>query len=203
MECLCEYNEVSGMKVAKALAAVVLIILIAACALLAVFLRAAHIMLSREGPAYTEGMADQQARLEEYIQTHSEAALGEVLTFEWDEAYIDRRPYGTGESVRQLTGYEFEVKELNDEYWNRLLFFKDGQLVKELVYSWFEWSFPVELQGFTPQTVFSIEAEPPRYFLTVAGGYEGTAMWDEQRMAAQQGESGAPPAQTPPASSAA
>ena len=62
MECLCEYNEVSGMKVAKALAAVVLIILIAACALLAVFLRAAHIMLSREGPAYTEGMADQQAR---------------------------------------------------------------------------------------------------------------------------------------------
>ncbi len=30
MECLCEYNEVSGMKVAKALAAVVLIILIAA-----------------------------------------------------------------------------------------------------------------------------------------------------------------------------
>ena len=133
MECLCEYNEVSGMKVAKALAAVVLIILIAACALLAVFLRAAHIMLSREEPAYTEGVADQQARLEEYIQTHSEAALGEVLTFEWDKAYIDRRPYGTGETVRQLTGYEFEVKELNDEYWNRLLFFKDGQLVSEMV----------------------------------------------------------------------
>ena len=74
------------------------------------------------------------------------------------------------------------------------MFFKDGQLVKELVYSWFEWEFPVELLGFTPQTVFCIEAEPPRYFFTVAGGYEGTAMWDEQQMAAQQGESGAPPA---------
>lgn len=145
-------------------------------------------------PEHRKGAAWQELRLKRYIQTHSEAAPGEVLTFEWDEAYIDRRPYGTGETVRQLTGYEFEVKELNDEYWNRLLFFKDGQLVKELTYSWFEWNFPVELQGFTPQTVFCIEAEPPRYFFTVAGGYEGTAMWDEQRMAAQQGESGAPPA---------
>ena len=160
------------MKVKTALAAVVLIILIAACALLAVLLHAAHTMFACEGPGYTEGAADQRARLEEYIQTHSQMAPGDVLTFEWDEAYIDRRPYGTGETVRQLTGYAFEVKALNDEYWNRLLFFKDGQLVKELTYSWFEWNFPVELQGFTPQTVFCIEAEPPRYFFTVAGGYE-------------------------------
>ena len=141
--------------------------------------------------------------MEKYVQTHNRVRPGRVLTFEWDEAYIDRAPFGTGEAVRALTGYEFALRPLNDAHWQRLLFFKDGQLVKELVYSWFEWSFPVELQGFTPQTVFSIEAEPPRYFLTVAGGYEGTAMWDEQRMAAQQGESGAPPAQTPPASSAA
>ena len=178
MECLCEYNEVSGMKVAKALAAVVLIILIAACALLAVFLRAAHIMLSREGPAYTEGMADQQARLEEYIQTHSEAALGEVLTFEWDEAYIDRRPYGTGESVRQLTGYEFEVKELNDEYWNRLLFFKDGQLVSELVCDSTRWIFPEELDGFKADIMFRVQAggEKGAYTVAVAKGCEDAAI---------------------------
>ena len=182
------------MKVAKALAAALLIVLSVACALLAVLLHAAHTMFACEGPGYTEGAADQRARLEEYIQTHSQMAPGDVLTFEWDEAYIDRRPYGTGETVRQLTGYAFEVKALNDEYWNRLLFFKDGQLVKELVYSWFEWEFPVELLGFTPQTVFRIEANAPRYALSVAEGSEGTAMWDEQQMAAQQGESGAPPA---------
>ena len=191
------------MKVAKGLAAALLIILTVACALLAVLLHAAYTMFSRGGPAYTEGAADQQARLEEYIQTHSQVALGEVLTFEWDEAYVDRMPYGTGESVRQLTGYEFEVEELNDESWNRLLFFKDGQLVKELIYSWFEWKFPVELLGFTPQTVFELQQDAPQYFFTVAEGYEGTAKWGEEAAAAQRGESGAPPAQTPPAFGAA
>ena len=191
------------MKVAKGLAAALLISLTVACALLAVLLHAAYTMFSRGGPAYTEGAADQQARLEEYIQTHSQVALGEVLTFEWDEAYVDRRPYGTGESVRRLTGYEFEVEELNDESWNRLLFFKDGQLVKELIYSWFEWKFPVELLGFTPQTVFELQQDAPQYFFTVAEGYEGTAKWGEEAAAARQGESGAPPAQTPPAFGAA
>ena len=179
------------MKVAKALAAALLIVLSVACALLAVLLHAAHTMFAREGPGYTEGAADQRARLEEYIQTHSQMAPGDVLTFEWDEAYIDRRPYGTGETVQQLTGYAFEVKALNDEYWNRLLFFKDGQLVKELVYSWFEWKFPVELLGFTPQTVFRIEANAPRYALSVAEGYEGTAVWQEEGEAAQKAEGGA------------
>ena len=179
------------MKVAKALAAALLIVLSVACALLAVLLHAAHTMFAREGPGYTEGAADQRARLEEYIQTHSQMAPGDVLTFEWDEAYIDRRPYGTGESVRQLTGYEFEVEELNDESWNRLLFFKDGQLVKELIYSWFEWKFPVELLGFTPQTVFRIEANAPRYALSVAEGSEGTAVWQEEGEAAQKAEGGA------------
>lgn len=179
------------MKVAKALAAALLIVLSVACALLAVLLHVAHTMFAREGPGYTEGAADQRARLEEYIQTHSQMAPGDVLTFEWDEAYIDRRPYGTGETVRQLTGYAFEVKTLNDECWNRLLFFKDGQLVKELVYSWFEWEFPVELLGFTPQTVFRIEANAPRYALSVAEGSEGTAVWQEEGEAAQKAESGA------------
>ncbi len=142
-------------------------------------------------PEHRKGAAWQELRLKRYIQTHSEAAPGEVLTFEWDEAYIDRRPYGTGETVRQLTGYAFEVQPLNDEGWNRLLFFKDGQLVKELVYSWFEWEFPVELLGFTPQTVFRIEANAPRYALSVAEGSEGTAVWQEEGEAAQKAEGGA------------
>ena len=193
------------MKVAKGLAAALLIILTVACALLAVLLHAAYTMFSRGGPAYTEGAADQQARLEEYIQTHSQVALGEVLTFEWDEAYVDRRPYGTGESVRRLTGYEFEVEELNDESWNRLLFFKDGQLVSEIVYDSTCWGFPEEMDGFTADTVFCVQAgeKTGRYVLTVAEGYEGTAKWGEEAAAARQGESGAPPAQTPPAFGAA
>ena len=193
------------MKVAKGLAAALLIILTVACALLAVLLHAAYTMFSRGGPAYTEGAADQQARLEEYIQTHSQVALGEVLTFEWDEAYVDRRPYGTGESVRQLTGYAFALRQLNDESWNRLLFFKDGQLVSEIVYDSACWGFPEEMDGFTADTVFCMQAgeKTGRYVLTVAEGYEGTAKWGEEAAAARQGESGAPPAQTPPAFGAA
>ena len=178
----------------KKLAMVVLSVFAAVCIVGLVALHVVWQVVFGPTPEYRKGAVWQELKLKRYIQTHSQMAPGDVLTFEWDEAYIDRRPYGTGETVRQLTGYAFEVKALNDEYWNRLLFFKDGQLVKELVYSWFEWEFPVELLGFTPQTVFCIEAKPPRYFFTVAGGYEGAAMWDEQQMAAQQGESGAPPA---------
>ena len=193
------------MKVAKALAAALLIVLSVACALLAVLLHAAHTMFAREGPGYTEGAADQRARLEEYIQTHSQMAPGDVLTFEWDEAYIDRRPCGTGETVRQLTGYAFEVQPLNDEGLNRLLFFEDGRLVNEMVYDSARWGFPEGLNAFTADTVFCVQASEKtgRYVLTVAEGYEGTAKWGEEAAAAQQSESGAPPAQTPPAFGAA
>ena len=147
----------------------------------------------------------QLARLEEYVQQHSRVKPGRVLTFEWEEAYLDRMPYGTGESVRQLTGYAFALRPLNDGRWNRLLFFKDGQLVSEIVYDSTCWGFPEEMDGFTADTVFCVQASEKtgRYVLTVAEGYEGTAKWGEEAAAAQQGESGAPPAQTPPAFGAA
>lgn len=147
----------------------------------------------------------QLERLEAYVQKHDRVKPGRVLTFEWDEAYIDRRPCGTGESVRQLTGYAFALRPLNDGRWNRLLFFKDGQLVSEIVYDSTCWGFPEEMDGFTADTVFCVQASEKtgRYVLTVAEGYEGTAKWGEEAAAAQQSESGAPPAQTPPAFGAA
>ncbi len=86
------------MKVAKGLAAALLIILTWRARCWPCFCMRPTPCFRAGGPAYTEGAADQQARLEEYIQTHSQVAPGEVLTFEWDEAYVDRRPYGTGES---------------------------------------------------------------------------------------------------------
>ena len=114
----------------------------------------------------------QLARLEEYVQQHSRVKPGRVLTFEWEEAYLDRRPYGTGESVRQLTGYAFALRPLNDGRWNRLLFFKDGQLVSEIVYDSACWGFPEEMDGFTADTLFCVQAseETGRYVLTVAEG---------------------------------
>ena len=187
----------------KKLAMVVLAVFAAVCIVGLVALHVVWQVVFGPTPEYRKGAVWQELKLERYIQTHSQMAPGDVLTFEWEEAYLDRRPYGTGESVRQLTGYEFEVEELNDERWNRLVFFMDGQLVKELIYSWFEWKFPVELLGFTPQTVFELQQDAPQYFFTVAEGYEGTAKWGEEAAAARQGESGAPPAQTPPAFGAA
>ena len=38
----------------------------------------------------------QLERMEKYVQTHNRVRPGRVLTFEWDEAYIDRAPFGTG-----------------------------------------------------------------------------------------------------------
>ena len=136
-------------------------------------------------PEYRKGAVWQELKLKWYIQTHSQVALGEVLTFEWDEAYVDRRPYGTGESVRRLTGYAFALRPLNDGRWNRLLFFKDGQLVSEIVYDSACWGFPEEMDGFTADTLFCVQAseETGRYVLTVAEGYEGTAKWGEEAAA--------------------
>ena len=127
----------------------------------------------------------QLARLEEYVQQHSRVKPGRVLTFEWEEAYLDRMPYGTGESVRQLTGYAFEVQPLNDEGLNRLLFFEDGRLVNEMVYDSARWGFPEGLNAFTADTVFCVQAgeKTGRYVLTVAEGYEGTAKWGEEAAA--------------------
>ena len=136
-------------------------------------------------PEYRKGAVWQELKLKWYIQTHSQVALGEVLTFEWEEAYVDRMPYGTGESVRQLTGYAFALRPLNDGRWNRLLFFKDGQLVSEIVYDSACWGFPEEMDGFTADTLFCVQAseETGRYVLTVAEGYEGTAKWGEEAAA--------------------
>ena len=136
-------------------------------------------------PEYRKGAVWQELKLKWYIQTHSQVALGEVLTFEWEEAYVDRRPYGTGESVRQLTGYAFEVQPLNDEGLNRLLFFEDGRLVNEMVYDSARWGFPEGLNAFTADTVFCVQAgeKTGRYVLTVAEGYEGTAKWGEEAAA--------------------
>ena len=189
----------------KKLAMVVLAVFAAVCIVGLVALHVVWQVVFGPTPEYRKGAVWQELKLERYIQTHSQMAPGDVLTFEWDEAYIDRRPYGTGESVRQLTGYEFEVEELNDERWNRLLFFKDGQLVSEIVYDSACWGFPEEMDGFTADTVFCVQAgeKTGRYVLTVAEGYEGTAKWGEEAAAARQGESGAPPAQTPPAFGAA
>lgn len=138
-------------------------------------------------PEYRKGAVWQELKLKWYIQTHSQVALGEVLTFEWEEAYVDRRPYGTGESVRQLTGHAFALRPLNDGRWNRLLFFKDGQLVSEIVYDSACWGFPEEMDGFTADTVFCVQAgeKTGRYVLTVAEGYEGTAKWGEEAAAAR------------------
>ena len=169
----------------KKLAMVVLAVFAAVCIVGLVALHVVWQVVFGPTPEYRKGAVWQELKLERYMQTHSQMAPGDVLTFEWDEAYIDRRPYGTGETVRQLTGYAFEVQPLNDEGLNRLLFFKDGQLVSEIVYDSACWGFPEEMDGFTADTVFCVQAgeKTGRYVLTVAEGYEGTAKWGEEAAA--------------------
>ena len=111
----------------------------------------------------------QLERMEKYVQTHNKVRPGRVLTFEWDEAYIDRAPFGTGEAVRALTG---------DAHWQRLLFFKDGQLVSELVCDSTRWIFPEELDGFKADIMFRVQAggEKGAYTFAVAKGCEDAAI---------------------------
>lgn len=120
----------------------------------------------------------QLERMEKYVQTHNKVRPGRVLTFEWDEAYIDRAPFGTGEALRALTGYEFALRPLNDAHWQRLLFFKDGQLVSEMVCDSTRWIFPEELDGFKADIMFRVQAggEKGVYTFAVAKGCEDAAI---------------------------
>ena len=120
----------------------------------------------------------QLERMEKYVQTHNRVRPGRVLTFEWDEAYIDRAPFGTGEAVRALTVYEFALRPLNDARWQRLLFFKDGQLVSEMVCDGTRWIFPEELDGFKADIMFYVQAggEKGAYTFAVAKGCEDAAI---------------------------
>ena len=91
-----------------------------------------------------------------YVATHSQIALGAVLDFEWDVAYVDRGIHGRGETIKNKYGLECELPYLGGDYLNRLLFFREGRLVKTIEYFRYDLTFSIDVDRFYPTTVFEI-----------------------------------------------
>ena len=74
------------------------------------------------------------------LRLHNIAAENETLTFQqafpfgWDAAYRDAGVYGTGSRLKEKYKLEFTVSELMRDDKNRILFFKNGKLVRVVTY---------------------------------------------------------------------
>lgn len=94
--------------------------------------------------------------------------MGEILTFDWDEAFIISG-YGAGETIKQKYGIEFSIKSAQQEELRRILFFKNGILVKMLSYRHFEIGFSGKTDHWFPDTVFQVRWKGDKLYLDEQG----------------------------------
>ncbi len=96
-------------------------------------------------------------RMVNYALRQSQFKFSEFFTFDWDVAYLDTQAYGYGGSIKELSGYEFNVGELGEAPAKRFLFFKNGRLVREIRYTeTIGYSFPKDIVVIYPDTVFDV-----------------------------------------------
>lgn len=92
--------------------------------------------------------------------------MGEILAFDWDEAFIISG-YGAGETIKQKYGMEFSIESTQQEELRRILFFKNGTLVKMLPYRHFEIGFSGKIDHWFPDTVFQVRWKGDKLYLDV------------------------------------
>lgn len=99
----------------------------------------------------------QALKLYLYARTHDTFTMGEVTDFAWDTAYRVSG-YGSSEMLKEKYGLEFSIEESWYTETRRMLFFRNGKLVKVLEYSITEF-FCVQVwdvDRWDPDTVFSV-----------------------------------------------
>ena len=95
-----------------------------------------------------------------YAASNQTIVLGDVLKFDWDVAYCDSAFYGGVGLIKQKHNLEFTLKPKIHEEDDRVLFFKDGKLVKVLRMYFGSLDFRAGTdEELTPQTVFRVEWE--------------------------------------------
>ena len=110
------------------------------------------ILLLRSAPV-------QALKLYLYARTHDTFTMGEATDFAWDTAYRVSG-YGSGEMLKEKYGLEFSIKESWATETRRMLFFREGKLVKVLEYS-IAGPIPIcvqvwDVDRWYPDTVFSV-----------------------------------------------
>lgn len=83
--------------------------------------------------------------------------MGEATDFAWDTAY-KVSGYGSGEMLKEKYGLEFSIEESLYTETRRMLFFRNGKLIKVLEYS---------ITGFFCVQVWDVDRWDPDTFFSV------------------------------------
>ena len=83
----------------------------------------------------------------------------EVTDFEWDIAYVDYDAYESGEHIKESYDLDVDLTTLMTEELYRIVFCKDDEFVKELIFSLWEVRIDYDVDVFKPDTIFNVSWE--------------------------------------------
>lgn len=106
-------------------------------------------------------------KIEQYATTHEEFTLAEVLDFQWDVAYHDVASYMSGQRLKSTYQLDFEIEPLETAHIKRLLFFKEGELVRVLKYQISDLYLSATVERILPSDIFLSSWEENTLILTL------------------------------------
>lgn len=74
-----------------------------------------------------------QNKIIECCQNKKEVQLSEITDFDWDVAYLDYQKYASGEIIKNQYHIIGNLQKMNSDYCFRIIFCKNGQLVKDSI----------------------------------------------------------------------
>lgn len=91
-------------------------------------------------------------QIENYAKTYEFFPMGDALDFQWDVAYIDRQLYAQATDLKEKYGLEFDIETQDVDHMHRILFFKDGILIKKPLFEYIKIEIPEEIEVIYPDT---------------------------------------------------
>ncbi|MBR4881947.1 MAG: hypothetical protein IKU19_08425 [Clostridia bacterium] len=100
---------------------------------------------------------DITAKIERYCEKNNEISLSSVTSFDWDTAYFDYQAYTCGEEIKEKYNLKGDFKRIEADYFYRIAFCKDGNLVNDSILSTVNIYFDHSIEIIKPETVFVAE----------------------------------------------
>lgn len=96
-------------------------------------------------------------KIEKYCAKSNEISLLSVTSFNWDTAYVDYQVYMCGEKIKEKYNLKGDFKRIETDYFYRIAFCKDGNLVNDSVLSTVNIYFDHSIEIIKPETLFVAE----------------------------------------------
>lgn len=96
-------------------------------------------------------------KIEKYCEENNEISLLSATSFDWDTAYVDYQVYMCGEEIKEKYNIKGDFKPIEADYWYRIAFCKNGNLVNDSILSTVNICFDPSIEIIKPETVFVSE----------------------------------------------